>query len=131
MTPLTITERYNDQDHVITGPEVFQETSITVVEGLKITPRTIEGTEGDSIQGMATLFRLAGEEFGRFHQIDNLRVHDGRLHGISQEPIDVGALVTIGWQDPSQSACRGVVAMSLRGSDGWFITIELDSALAA
>ena len=128
MTPLTITERYNDHDHVITGPEVFQETSITVVEGLKITPRT---TEGDNIQGMATLFRLAGEEFGRFHQIDNLRVHDGRLHGTSREPIDVGALVTIGWQDPSQSACRGVVAMSLRGSDGWFITIELDSALAA
>ena len=35
MTPLTITERYNDQDHVITGPEVFQETSAKEDTGIR------------------------------------------------------------------------------------------------
>ena len=128
MTSLTITERNNELDHVITGPEAFQETSITVVDGLKIMPRPDEGSRP---HGTATLFRLAGSQFGQIHQLENLRVHDGRLHGTSPEPLEVGALVTIGWQDPVQSACRGVIAMSLRGSDGWFITIELDSALAA
>ena len=128
MTSLTITEQNIDDEHVITGPEVFQGTSITVVDGLKI---TTQSAEGETPRGLATLFRLAGEQFGRFHQLTRLRVHDGRLHGMSAEPIEVGALVTIGWQDPNQSACRGVVAMSLRGSDGWFVTVELDSALAA
>ena len=128
MTTLTITERNPVDEQVITGPEVFQGTNITVVEGLKISNRR---TEGETLRGLATLFRLGGEDFGRLHQLNNLRLHDGRLHGLSPEPIQVGALVTIGWQDASQSACRGVVAMSLRGSDGWFVTVELDSALAA
>jgi hypothetical protein len=128
MTNLTITEQNTDHDDLITGPEVFQGTTITVVDGLKITPQRVEGK---TPQGLATLFRLAGDDFGRIHQLNTLRIHDGRLHGLSTEPIEVGALVTIGWQDSTQTACRGVVAMSLRGSDGWFVTVELDSALAA
>lgn len=128
MTTLTITEQNLDQEQLITGPELFKAPTITVVDGLKIMPRPVEG---ETPAGIATLFRLAGEEFGRMHQLNELRVHDGRLHGLSPEPVDVGALVTIGWEDCSQSACRGVVAMSLRGSKGWYVTVELDSALAA
>ncbi|MAJ46899.1 MAG: hypothetical protein CBC35_06460 [Planctomycetes bacterium TMED75] len=128
MTTLTITEQNLDQEQLITGPELFKSPTITVVDGLKIMPRSIEG---EAPAGVATLFRLAGEEFGRMHQLNDLRVHDGRLHGLSPEPIEVGALVTIGWEDSSQTACRGVVAMSLRGSHGWYVTVELDSALAA
>ena len=128
MTTLTITDHALDHEDVITGPEAFQGTSITVVDGLKISSQRIEG---QTPHGLATLFRLGGEKFGRMHQIRNLRVHDGRLYGVSHEPIDVGALVTIGWEDTTWSACRGVVAMSLRDANGWFVTIELDSALAA
>ena len=128
MTTLTITEPHTAPEQMITGPDVFQSPTITVVDGLKISPKSVEG---EAPAGIATLFRLAGDEFGRMHQLDRLRVHDGRLHGLSSEPIEVGALVTIGWEDSSWSACRGVVAMSLRGSDGWYVTVEIDSALAA
>ena len=87
--------------------------------------------KGDSVTGTVSLMMLAGEEFGRMHELDGLRVHDGRLHGVSCEPVPMGSIVTLGWQDPSRTACRGVVAFSIRTTSGWRVTVELDSKLAA
>ena len=87
--------------------------------------------KGDSVTGTVSLMMLAGEEFGRIHELDGLRVHDGRLHGLSRESVPMGSIVTLGWQDPTRSACRGVVAFSIRGTSGWRVTVELDSKLAA
>ena len=128
MTNLTITRPDVREQTKITGPQDLESPTITVVDGLRITTRA---SEASILDGAATLFRLAGEEFGRMHELRELRVHDGRLHGTCPTPISIGAMVTIGWEDPSMVACRGVVAMSLPGSEGWFITVELDSALAA
>ena len=87
--------------------------------------------KGDSVTGTVSLMMLAGEEFGRMHELEELRVHDGRLHGVSREPVPMGSIVTLGWQDPSRTACRGVVAFSIRATSGWRVTVELDSKLAA
>ena len=128
MTTLAITESDLNEVHMITGPELFTSPTVTVVDGLRIYPRTLDG---HAPVGQATLFGLAGESFGQMDELQDLRVSDGRLHGTSHRPVTVGALVTIGWEDPSMTACRGVVAMSMRGTDGWYVTVELDSSLAA
>ena len=87
--------------------------------------------KGDSVIGTASLMMLAGEDFGQIHELDGLRVHDGRLHGMSREPVRMGSIVTICWQDSSRTACRGVIAFTIRESTGWRVVVELDSKLAA
>ena len=128
MTPLTIHTDIERKEDVVAGPETFEAPTITVVDGLKISPQAVEG---EKLNGIATIFRLAGERFGGMHELNNLRVLEGRLIGRSEHPIETGALVTIGWEDPSRCACQGTVALALRTGDGWSVTIELDSALAA
>ncbi|MEC8734254.1 MAG: hypothetical protein VXX86_04720, partial [Planctomycetota bacterium] len=128
MTTLAINETTPAGDHVITGPELFEAPTVTVVDGMRIFPRR---QSGHAPVGQATLFRLAGECFGQMHELRELRLHDGRLHGTSLHSIEIGALVTIGWEDPSMTACRGVVTMCVRGSDCWHATVELDQAMAA
>lgn len=113
---------------VLAGPETFAATTITVVDGFQIKPRRPEATP---IQGCATLFRLGGDAFGMMHEITDLRRVDGRILGICREPVEIGSLVTVGWENPSLNACRGVVAFSRREGEGWLITLDIDSALAA
>ena len=91
----------------------------------------VRAPKGDSVAGTVSLMMLAGDEFGRMHELDELRVHDGRLHGVSRESVPMGSIVTLGWQDPGRTACRGVVAFSIRATSGWRVTVELDSKLAA
>jgi hypothetical protein len=128
MTSLGINNKIELVTDVLGGPEMFEASTITVVEGLKISPRPVEG---EVIDGVATLFRLGGERFGEMHELTDLLEHDGLLSGFSTQPIDVGALVTIGWEDSLRCACKGVVAFSMRTGEGWRFTIDLDSALAA
>lgn len=128
MTPLTYRAATQLQDDVLAGPETFEAPTVTVVEGLKITPHVIEGNE---IPGIVTIFRLGGDSFGEMHELQNLREHEGRLSGWSEQPVETGALVTIGWEDSTRIACQGVVALSMRTANGWRVTIDLNSALAA
>ena len=128
MTPLTYRAETEVQSDVLAGPETFEVPTVTVVEGLKITPHVIEGIE---VSGIVTIFRLGGESFGEMNELSNLREHEGRLSGISEQPVEIGSLVTIGWEDPTRIACQGVVALSMRTANGWRITIDLNSALAA
>ena len=101
---------------------------ITIIDRTAVPVRQ---PKGDTVAGTASLMMLAGEEFGRIHELDELRVHDGRLHGLSLEPVPMGSIVTLGWQDSSRTACRGVVAFTIRESAGWRVVVELDSKLAA
>jgi len=101
---------------------------ITIIERA---PAPVREPKGDSVTGTASLMMLAGDQFGRIHELDRLRVHDGRLHGLSREQVPMGSIVTIGWQDSSRTACRGVVAFTIRESTGWRVMVELDSKLAA
>lgn len=128
MTTLSIHGETELKTDVLAGPELFEAATITVVKGLKIAPCPVEE---NVIPGVATLFRLGGERFGEMHELAQLQKRDGRLSGFSKETIDVGALVTIGWEDGDRCACRGVVAFVIRIGEGWRITIDLDSALAA
>jgi len=128
MSSLSITTGPEITQDVVAGPELFEPTTITVIDGLKIEPRPIEGLD---IHGIATLFRLGGESFGQMHELTRLSEHEGRLTGHCTQQVEVGALVTIGWEDNSRCACRGVVCFSIRTAEGWRVTVELDSALAA
>ena len=60
MTTLAINESIPAEDHVITGPELFEAPTVTVVDGMRIFPRR---QSGHAPVGQATLFRLAGECF--------------------------------------------------------------------
>ncbi len=113
---------------VLAGPETFAVPTITVVEGFQIKARRPEATP---IQGIATLFRLGGDAFGMMHEITDLHQVDGRVIGTCREPVEIGSLVTVGWEDASRTACRGVIAFSRRDGDGWLITLDIDSAVAA
>ena len=80
---------------VLAGPETFTPPTITVVEGYRIRPRQPESTP---IEGCATLFRLGGDAFGMMHEVTRLRQVDGRILGYCDEPVEIGTLVTIGWE---------------------------------
>ena len=110
--------------------EVAPETTpcITIIDPAESPRRALKG---DPVTGTVSLMLLAGEEFGRIHELKRLRVHDGRLHGFSHESVPMGSIVTLGWEDSNQTACRGVVAFALPESGGWRVTVELDSKLAA
>jgi hypothetical protein len=101
---------------------------ITIIDPTASPKRALKG---EPVTGSVSLLMLAGEEFGRIHELKRLRVHDGRLYGFSPESVPMGSIVTLGWQDPDRAACRGVVAFALPESGGWRITVELDSKLAA
>jgi hypothetical protein len=118
----TLTEEHSSG----TCPE--SKACITIIDRPVAPPRELKG---DPITGKVSLLRLAGVEFGRIHELDTLRVHDGRLYGFSAECVPMGSIVTLGWQDPSRVACRGVVAFAFPESGGWRITVEIDSKLAA
>jgi hypothetical protein len=113
---------------VLAGPETFAIPTITVVEGFQIKALRPKATP---IPGMATLFRLGGDAFGMMHEITDLRQVDGRILGVCREPVEIGSLVSVGWQDASRTACRGVVAFSRRDGEGWLITLDIDYAMAA
>ena len=104
------------------------EPSITIVDCPQLEPKTVNATP---IDGCATLFRLGGEMFGMMHHLDKLREVDGHLLGHSRESIDVGALITIGWETAGRAACRGVVAFCRKTAEGYTVTIDLDAMLAA
>lgn len=121
-----------------TAPDVREDESVaTIAEQvpcITIIDRPVapvRALKGEPITGKVSLMMLAGEEFGRIHELDALRIDEGRLHGISTESVPMGSIVTIGWQDPSRAACRGVVAFAIPASGGWRIMVELDSKLAA
>ncbi len=131
MTNASIAEYASAQ--VVTGSELAEESHetaacITIID-LPAAPRP--ALKGDPVTGKVSLMMLAGEEFGRILELEDLRIHDGRLYGRSRESVPTGSIVTIGWQDPSRTACRGVVALALPSSAGWRITVELESKLAA
>ena len=115
------------EDH-LAEPRSESSACITIIDRA-VAP--VREPKGDSVTGTVSLMMLAGEEFGRIHELDGLRVHDGRLHGVSREPVPMGSIVTLGWQDPTRAACRGVVAFTIRESAGWRVMVELDSKLAA
>lgn len=113
---------------VLAGPETFETPTITVVDGLRIERRPLEATP---IDGCATLFRLAGDAFGMMHQLEDLRQIDGRVQGACPEPVEIGTLVTIGWESPDLTACRAAVVFCRREGDGWLISLDIESAIAA
>ena len=113
---------------VLAGPETFAAPTITVVEGLRINRRHPDATP---IEGCATLFRLGGDSFGMMHELNELTQIDGRVRGRCQEPVEIGVLVSIGWESGARSACRGVVTFCRRDGDAWLVSLDIESALAA
>lgn len=128
MTAIRLTTEETAHSDVLAGPETFDPPTITVVDGWRIRPLRPQATP---IPGCATLFRLGGDAFGMMHEVVDLHEVDGRILGDCREPVEIGTLVTIGWESTERAACRGVVAFCRREGDRWRLTIELDSALAA
>ena len=113
---------------VLAGPETFEPPTIMVADGLRIRRKRIDSTP---IEGCATLFRLAGDAFGMMHQLDDLHRVDGRVQGACPEPVEIGTVVTVGWESSRETACRAVVVFCRRDGDGWLISLDIESAVAA
>lgn len=83
------------------------------------------------VEGVATAFQLAGEQFGAMH---TLRLtdysHDG-LGAMCDTPIEPGTLVSVGFQSPGRVAKRGVVTRCLPCGDGYDVGIQFEARLAA
>ncbi|MCH2144313.1 MAG: hypothetical protein MK082_04100 [Phycisphaerales bacterium] len=128
MTSIRLTSDDAIATDILAGPETFSAPTITVVEGLRINRRHPDATP---INGCATLFRLGGDAFGMMHELNDLRELDGRVQGRCSEPVEVGVLVTIGWESDTRCACRAVVSFCRREGDAWLISLDVESALAA
>lgn len=61
------------------------------------------------VEGVATVFGLVGEDFGRIHQLTSLLRDGGRMSAESVEPLRAGMSVYIGFEARGVIARRGVV----------------------
>jgi hypothetical protein len=83
------------------------------------------------IEGGATAFGLAGDEFGRMHELSAIDLQGPELRAVSQEPLRAGLEVSIGFESRSLMARRGVVRACEPDAGQFRVFIEIDSRLAA
>lgn len=81
--------------------------------------------------GRATAFRLGGTSFGAIHELELADYSDGGLGAISPDVIEPGTLVSIGFDQPSLMARRGVVLRCVPCGDGYRIAVAFEGRLAA
>jgi hypothetical protein len=81
--------------------------------------------------GVATAFELAGDSFGRMHTLRTADYsHDG-MGALTDDVIQPGSLVSIGFQEPGYTAKRGTVVRCLPCGDGYRVGIVFEHRLAA
>jgi hypothetical protein len=83
------------------------------------------------MDGAATAFRLAGEEFGVMHDLHMRDYSHGGVGAVSGEPIEPGTVVSIGFQQPGVIARRGVVRRCVPCGDGYNVAIQFEMRQAA
>lgn len=83
------------------------------------------------INGIATVFRLGGPQFGKMSELRTLEYSASGLFAVSRDPIAVGSALSIGFSTPGYIAKRGTVIRCTSCSDGYRIAIAFDARLAA
>ncbi|MCA9292073.1 MAG: PilZ domain-containing protein [Phycisphaerales bacterium] len=82
-------------------------------------------------QGLATIFCLGSDRFGEDHDLRMIDWSDGGMGAIASDPLEPGALVSIGFQTPGCLGRRGVVTRCLPCGEGYRIGIRFESRMAA
>jgi len=83
------------------------------------------------LEGVATVFELAGDGFGRMHTLKMLDYSEGGLGAVSDTVIPLGSTVSIGFQAPGYIAKRGVVMRCAPCGHGYHVAIGFEQRLAA
>jgi hypothetical protein len=75
------------------------------------------------IDGIATVFELSGEHFGRMHTLVRIDYSDGGVNGISDRVIAQGTSITVGFQSRDCIAHSGRVITCTRYENGYRVGI--------
>jgi hypothetical protein len=83
------------------------------------------------IDGVATVFGLFGEDWGRIHELTQVRLEGAWMEAEACEPLRSGMTVCVGFQASGQIARRGTVEFCAPSRDGFTVRIRLDERSAA
>ncbi len=83
------------------------------------------------ITGVATACRVGGNRFGETITLKLVDYSAGGLGAISDEPLEPGCLVSIGFREPGFQPEYGVVARCLPCGDGYRVAICFERRMAA
>jgi hypothetical protein len=82
-------------------------------------------------EGAATFFRLGGERFGEMHETRVLEYGEDGMSAVSDVPLAPGTLVSIGFENRSFRAQRGVVCRCSACPEGYRISVRFEGRAAA
>ena len=96
-------------------------------------PLRFERREHDRwpISGVANACRLGGADFGRMTTLRLLDYSAGGLGALSDEPLEPGAMVSVGFRAPGCPPEHGVVVRCLPCGEGYRLAICFQRRLAA
>jgi hypothetical protein len=80
------------------------------------------------LDGIATVFELSGQHFGRMRTLMRIDYSDGGMSGLADSVITRGTPVTIGFQTPGCIAHLGQVITCIRSEDGYRVSIAFNPA---
>ncbi len=84
-----------------------------------------------NVQGVATVFCIAGERFGEMYELHMLDISAEGMGATCDSPIPPGSLVSIGFEAPGHLAKRGEVLDCRPCGHGYRVAIRFDSLAAA
>jgi hypothetical protein len=85
----------------------------------------------EPIFGAVTVFHLEGERFGSMQEVVELSLSEVGVEGLSADPVEPGAVVSLGFEAPGHPARRGEIIGCVRCEGGWKVGIEFDLCEAA
>ena len=81
--------------------------------------------------GVADVYHMGGTHFGEAVAIKLIDYSNEGLGGCTQQPIDPGSTVSIGYRAPGTPAQQGVVTRCLPVGDGYCVAIQFQLRQAA
>ncbi len=104
------------------------EYGAATAESLRFDRRCSERSQSG---GVATAFRLSGDQFGQIHDLTLHNLSAGGLGAVCDSPIEPGTLVSVGFAQPGQLARRGCVTRCAPCGGGYAIAVQFQMGLAA
>lgn len=86
---------------------------------------------GTKLEGVATIFGLFGEDFGRIHELTGVERRGEVIHAEACEPLRIGMVVCVGFEQRGVVAARGVVEACESSADSWRVAIRAEGRVAA
>ena len=85
----------------------------------------------NTICGVATVMRVAGDDFGQMHELTMLDFSVEGMGGTSDTAIEPGAIVSVGFEAPGYPARRGEVSRCTPCGNGYRVAVRFQQRLAA